>query len=744
MFSRLLSAWPVLFALLIWQPANAQPINLSGKWFQPTAEWIETQPDTTFLIPIEQTSLTGGHFLYRAKFEIAQGETMVLDFKNSSVIGTFHHRVFDKQDHLLAEMEGGIQSTSPNPYFLRHGRDLKLPPGEYRLDSEISSPFLLAQPEPYLDTQENYTQTIKAGNALTLLCLGLLLGLTFYYAALAVIRRNVTDIMYALFILGNLFYNGTALLVYPELFGMHWFYLISLPILFSNCAYVLFVMRLLNITRNNTPRLYQMGIALLAIFTAFILLALLKPNWSLELDRLGVGLFLCFSFAAGIARTKQGHPSARMYLFAITIFFSLGILSLILGGLEGIYTLYIEHLGLFSVTMEALLLALVLARQFEQLRQEKERAITDSLDKSRFLAAASHDLRQPMHALVLFVGELSNHVTSPQQSKLVKLIDESVHAMSGLLDSLLDVSKLDSGLVVPSIRPFPIEHLLGRMEQEYVPLAAKYGVELNIRYSDAQVESDAVLLERILLNLVSNAIRYTPEGGRILLACRKRGKYLRIEVRDNGIGIPLDKQQDIFLEFVQLGNAGRARDKGLGLGLSIVQRLCRLLHYPISLRSFPERGSVFSVEIPLSQLRYDDAPEKTIISSAPDASQESVEIENTRILFVEDDLLVQQGTLRLLESWGCKVQIANSLAQAQQQLAAAEFDLLISDYRLPDGNGLQLTPVAAQMKLKRILISGDSAPEILKDAQMQGWHLLHKPVKPAKLHSLVLFVLKGR
>ncbi len=366
--------WPLLLLmLLIGQPCQAQPLALEGQWFEAPPTWDYAGQATLIgagLTAVSQPNKTGGHFFYQADFEVGQEETRVLDFKNSSVIGRFHHWVFDSMGHRVDEAEGGIQSEASNPFFLRHGRELKLPMGHYRLITEVSSPFLLAQPVPYLDTLEHYRQAIKPGNALTLLCVGLLLGLAFYYAVLAMIRRNVTDALYALFILGNLLYNGTALLVYPELLGLHWFYFISLPILFSNCAYVLFVFRLLEISSATHSRLHRAGMALLGLFAAFFLLALLKPNWSLELDRTGVALFMSYGLVAGIVRARQGHAIAKMYLAAVITFFVLGALSISLSGLEGVYAFYVEHLGLLAVAVEALLLALVLAIQFAQLSSE--------------------------------------------------------------------------------------------------------------------------------------------------------------------------------------------------------------------------------------------------------------------------------------------------------------------------------------------------------------------------------------
>ncbi|WP_237247992.1 diguanylate cyclase [Sideroxyarcus emersonii] len=357
---------------------QAYPQRLDGSWFQEPEHWSyhgESRPDEVSLSAVSEVAHTGGRFIYRADFEIQAGEPLVLDFKNSSVIGRFHHWIFDSAGRQVAVAEGGIQSTANNPFLLRHGRVLQLPPGRYRLVSELSSPFFLAQPQPYLDDLPHYQQSIKLGNALVLTSLGVLLGLGIYYAILALARHSAVEGMYALFILGNLFYNGTALLVYPDLFGLHWFYLISLPILFSNCAYVVFVIALLNIGRDSNPFLYRAGRGLLYLLGAFIVLAMLAPNWSLELDRYGVGLFLSYGLVAGIVRARQGHPLARMYLVAILAFFALGAVSISMSRLQDVYTIYMEHLGLTAVTVEALLLALVLAQQFARLHREKEDAL---------------------------------------------------------------------------------------------------------------------------------------------------------------------------------------------------------------------------------------------------------------------------------------------------------------------------------------------------------------------------------
>jgi diguanylate cyclase (GGDEF)-like protein len=412
----------MLLLLLAGASSQAQQLALQGQWYEAAPDWTYAGQPTlanTGLVPVSQVNKTGGHFFYQADFDIPEAQPRVIDFKNSSVISSFHHWIIDDQGHVMVEAQGGIQSREENPFFLRHARELMLTAGHYRLISEVSSPFFLAQPVPYLDTLTHYRHAIKGGNALTMLCLGVLLGLAFYYAALAVTRRNVTDALYCLFILGNLLYNGTALLVYPDLFGLHWFYLISMPILFSNIAYVFFVLRLLNITPTAHPKLYRIGTLVLALFACFIVLAFCKPNWSLELDRIGVALFMSYGLGAGISRTRQGDVTARNYLIAVVAFFILGIISISLGKLDGAYTFYVEHLGLLAVTVEALLLALVLAGQFALLRlqfeQEHEYATRDALtglqNRRAFLDTGSAEVERSKrygHSLAVIFLDLDN------------------------------------------------------------------------------------------------------------------------------------------------------------------------------------------------------------------------------------------------------------------------------------------------------------------------------------------------
>ena len=381
----------------------------------------------------------------------------------------------------------------------------------------------------------------------------------------------------------------------------------------------------------------------------------------------------------------------------------------------------------------------------QELRRKKEEAEKANFDKSRFLAAASHDLRQPMHALGLFIGELHSRLETPEQRKIAEKVEESVEAMSSLLDALLDISKLDAGVVIPQVREVHLEAMIRRLAQDFAPVAQRKHITLRFHCINAMALSDPVLLERILLNLLGNALRYTPQNGTVLLACRRRGENLRIEVRDNGIGIPEPEQQNVFREFVQLANSARDRSKGLGLGLAIVDRLARLLHHPLSLRSAPKRGSVFAITVPrifgVDELLAE--PVQAPAATLPRHDQ----LENLRVLVVDDDMLVRTSTAGILESWGCNVSVAECLQEVNDRFTDANFDLVICDYRLPDGDGLVLAERFRQqgeIQPAFILVSGDTAPEILQNVNERGHHLLHKPVRPAKLRSLILFLLKKR
>jgi signal transduction histidine kinase len=377
-------------------------------------------------------------------------------------------------------------------------------------------------------------------------------------------------------------------------------------------------------------------------------------------------------------------------------------------------------------------------RASEELGRLYQQLEAANLAKSRFLAAASHDLRQPLHALNLFVTQLRRETDQAEQARLVERIDASVAAMNELFSSLLDISKLDAGVVTPSVSDFPVDDLLKRIEMTFAAAAREKGLRLRVISSQAFIRSDFILLERILLNLVSNAIRYTVGGG-VMVGCRRRGDTLRIEVWDSGIGIPEDQRSSIFREFYQLPAAERDRSGGLGLGLAIVDRLCRLLGHPIELISQLGRGSRFVVVVATApRRRLTEQPLETVTDQTM----------GKLVLVIDDDALVLDSMRGALKSWGCNVVTASSGAAALACLAELERtpDLIISDYRLADGdNGIRAIErlrKALSAPVPAFLISGDTAPERLREARASGYYLLHKPVLPITLRATISQLLK--
>jgi diguanylate cyclase (GGDEF)-like protein len=358
---------------------------LRGQWVQaPAALTPQSAHTTTDALPtLAKLGRTGGRYWFVAALTTDQPGRYVLDFGSSSTIGRFRHVVMDAEGRVLFDLQGGIESAAPSPFFLRHGREIELAAGTYRVITEVSSPFLLAEPYLTIAPLNEYRQSIKAGNALVLFCLGIFVGLGFYYAALAAARRRAADALYSVFVLGNILYNATALLVFPQLFGMHWFYLVSAPILVSNTVYILFVMKLLDIELATNPRLARAGLGIAGLLSLFILVALLRPRWSLELDRVGVAFFISYGLVSGVVRMRQGNRSARLYLVAIAALFVLGGTAISLtGGTDKSY-FFVEHLGLVAVTTEVILLALVLAHQIATADNERNSALDRAAHNAR-------------------------------------------------------------------------------------------------------------------------------------------------------------------------------------------------------------------------------------------------------------------------------------------------------------------------------------------------------------------------
>ncbi|MGB7949010.1 MAG: NahK/ErcS family hybrid sensor histidine kinase/response regulator [Candidatus Binatia bacterium] len=383
------------------------------------------------------------------------------------------------------------------------------------------------------------------------------------------------------------------------------------------------------------------------------------------------------------------------------------------------------------------------ARVEEALRLAKAAADDANISKTRFLAAASHDLLQPLNAARLFVAALSERELPEKESVLVSRIDGALASVEGLLGTLLDISRFDAGVVSTEEINFCIDDLLVPLKHEYGPIAHEAGLEFRVVPSTSTIRSDPGLLARILRNFVSNAIRYTAEG-RILLGCRRDRGHTRIEIWDTGVGIPGVHLSDIFEEFQQFNVPQHLTDKSFGLGLAIVNRIARMLDHRIDVQSQEGKGSVFSIKVPLGRDSHASELQEYPYSAPSDNISDSfvVVVEN------EDSILV--GMRELLEAWGCKILTATcpAMALSELKLKGRVPDILVADYHL-DGGGDGLTAINAIREacgrgIPAMIITADRSPEILQFVRESGFPVLKKPIKPAKLRALMSHLLTER
>ena len=380
------------------------------------------------------------------------------------------------------------------------------------------------------------------------------------------------------------------------------------------------------------------------------------------------------------------------------------------------------------------------AKALEVAKRDAEMA---NAAKSRFLAAASHDLRQPLQTLALLQGLLMNRVEGTVSEGLVARLDDTVGAMSAMLNTLLDINQIEAGIVRAEIVSFGIDALLARLKDAFAYHAQAQEIGFRVMPCGLTVNSDPQLLEQMLRNLVSNAIKYT-KTGKILLGCRRRAGKLRIEVWDTGIGIPDGELATIFAEYHQLDNAARERNRGLGLGLAIVQRLGALLDHRVGVRSRPGKGSVFSIEVPVSSGHTARLPP----SLGPATPERDIQNATTgaprragRILVVEDDAEVRELLTLILSDDGHRAEAVPDGLAALDLAASVRPDLVLTDYNLPNGmDGLAVTMKLREAwgaELPVIILTGDISTDTLSAIAVQRCVPLNKPVKPAELTQAV-------
>lgn len=389
-----------------------------------------------------------------------------------------------------------------------------------------------------------------------------------------------------------------------------------------------------------------------------------------------------------------------------------------------------------------------LAERLQRNRQQSEERVREAtavalqrmaeaeqaaLSRARFLAAASHDLRQPLHAMGLFIDGLLPTSSELQRPAVLRL-QEATEFMGVLLDDLLEISRLDAQVLTPTIAGVSLAALFDQLDAQHAASAAAAHVRLVWRDRGLAVRSDSALLLRVIGNLVSNAIRHTPPDGTVLVAARRRGGGVRIEVRDNGIGIAPIHQARIFEEFYQVANAERDRRQGFGLGLAICSRIAALLGTRIGLRSALSAGSKFSLDLPLA------APQEVL--PPPTSPKLAAPLSGLHCLVVDDDPAILDASRTLLAQWGCKVDCASTRAEALERLAepGLRFDMVLCDLQLAsDEDGMQVIEAARRLQPDAlpVLISGATGPETLQRLRQGGVMLLTKPVAPAKLRALL-------
>jgi PAS domain S-box-containing protein len=377
-----------------------------------------------------------------------------------------------------------------------------------------------------------------------------------------------------------------------------------------------------------------------------------------------------------------------------------------------------------------------LSASLEAQRLAKQEAETANTSKTRFFAAASHDLLQPLNAARLFVSALESQARAhPELQELASRIDASMRAAEELLNDLLDSARLDSGVLKPDISSFPIIDLLEELRRQYAPLAQARHLRLSIVGCGEVVRSDRLLLRRIIQNYLSNALRYTERGG-VVVGCRRRGGELEIAVYDTGPGIAAHQRQGMYAEFSRLEHGSPWGEKGLGLGLSICDRLARLMRHTLSFSSQPGRGSMFGVRV------VRDADARRARSAEPQLpALEPGDLAGLRVLCVDNDAAILDGMEALLAQWGVRVLKARNSTEATLRCTESGIDAILADYHLGDGvDGIELLRRLRQLRQPAIaaaLISADHDADLGLAARNAGFPLLHKPLRPAALRALL-------
>mgnify|MGYP001164624306 CR=1 FL=1 len=377
-----------------------------------------------------------------------------------------------------------------------------------------------------------------------------------------------------------------------------------------------------------------------------------------------------------------------------------------------------------------------LTRVNRELAEARASADEANLGKTRFFAAAGHDILQPLNAARLYSSALVERLgTADGNGSLVRNIDSALESVEAILGAVLDISRLDTGAMKPRITSVPLDDLLRRIETDFAPVAQEKNLAFRVMPTSLRVRSDPNFLRRLIQNLVSNAIKYTIDG-KVLVGARRRGEHVVIEVLDSGIGIPPSKFSTVFKEFARLDEGARTAT-GLGLGLSIVDRISRALSHPVELASTPGRGTVFRVEVPM-----DTAAAKPAPAAEPQRRKRSQPLNGLRVLCIDNEPQILDGMALLISGWGCTVGKADSIEALKQLMDSHEPppDIIIADYHLDDGNGIDAILMLRERygsDITALLITADRTPDVRSEAERHDITVQHKPVKPAAMRAYI-------
>jgi signal transduction histidine kinase len=412
--------------------------------------------------------------------------------------------------------------------------------------------------------------------------------------------------------------------------------------------------------------------------------------------------------------------------------------SFLLAALAAAFLLVLERLMMAQNDSLALLLAVRFHNEdlVRQLRSQVDVAARANQEKTRFVASAAHDLRQPLHALGMFCATLDQRLNDTPERPLVRNMMNAIESLEESFGAMLDISRLDAGVVQTAAQTFPIRDIFRRLYQQFGGDAEARSLALRFRATRRIVRTDPLLLERVLSNLVQNALRYTHDGG-VLVAARRNPRGIALEVWDTGLGIPADKIEMIFREFYQIENPERDRGRGLGIGLAIVQRICNLLGHPLEVHSTVGRGSLFRVVVPAGDANAVDetVPEGDTLPPR--------NLGTVTVLLIDDERAIREATRELLRPLHVDVIVAANITEAVElaRESSATIDMILSDWRLRgQENGVEAVlavRAVAGAATPAVLITGDTSPELLKTAHENGLVVLHKPLQPRHLVRLI-------